>query len=470
MYHHSTPAVLSWGCATLQNLACFGVDGCAEIVKLGGAEAILTAMRFHPEDLLLQSAALIALHSLTCSSQEHAQFIFRLGGVEPAVRALQALPRSVEVQERGLALICALARASPESRAAVMSACGIAALHVALHAHMAEAGSKADSNVLVADEYCLQVQPPNSAQLVLDAMHTFPEDTTVQTAACLALRDLARGTAARQAEVVSLGGLDSVLDILRQQPRSLEVQRAGCKALHALALGSAAHEAKFMELRGMEVLLAAMASFPGEVELVEPSVLTLRLLLQGHPGAWERVPAEDVQPVLRVVSLNLGRPALLEECALVLTEVAAYGEVHQFMIATWDEGTEGLQLVCPKGVRMVCRIFEAHPTRNSLQVVAARCMTAIMRGEKIIARDFFTAGALDLLTRTLSTNVRNPAVLVPFFVAMETLVDSAKSNGVKDKAQAAQQMFIPAPQHSCRQAVLRFPVCAFSVCFRLGKS
>mmetsp|Transcript_64439 Transcript_64439/g.173220 ORF Transcript_64439/g.173220 Transcript_64439/m.173220 type:complete len:156 (+) Transcript_64439:112-579(+) len=108
--HRRSAEVQATGCIAVTTLS--SSPACrADIVQKGGAEAVMAAMRTHPDNVKVQLCGCRALSSLAASREGVVQTV-RLGGIELLTTALELHSNCAGVQQYGNEAIASLRVAS----------------------------------------------------------------------------------------------------------------------------------------------------------------------------------------------------------------------------------------------------------------------------------------------------------------------------------------------------------------------
>jgi hypothetical protein len=196
-------AKLSTACITrlrglmLTSKGRFSPDGTVEVMSVGGATAILSAMRSHVSAEDVQQGGCQALHSLMRKSPEGQAAVLSAGGVKAVVAAMRAHPSVEKVQFYAIGALFNLVRNSPGGQAAVLVAGGVAAVVAAMGTHqMAEMLQIGAMGALfhfsrARELGCMEALARGGAAAAVRAsMEALPQDTRIQRLGVMLLAQL----------------------------------------------------------------------------------------------------------------------------------------------------------------------------------------------------------------------------------------------------------------------------------------
>ncbi|CCW61713.1 unnamed protein product [Phytomonas sp. EM1] len=212
------------GCLVIGTM-CWNPDLKAEIVRLGGIDIIIKALKEHYMSFGLVKNACRAVDQIAFNSEKYRDEMCDKGVIPLVVRGMQRHPTFDRVQMHGCIALSYLSW-SDKGHAAQIRECG---------------GYKA----------------------IMDAMRIHPNNQEVQEHACHALV----GIYALPSDDLS-PALVQVVAAMRRFEKSPEIQEEGCRAIVTLSLLSTANKDLLYDLKAPEVVITAMKNFL-HVELIQ---------------------------------------------------------------------------------------------------------------------------------------------------------------------------------------------------------
>ena len=276
----------------------------AAIAAMGLTEAVV-ALRAHMVDARVAENACDRLGSLSRTNR-HEQAATEAGVLEAVVEAMRAHPQVAAVQEQGCCALhfvcCGFDAAGEARRQRAADAGAIEAAVNALRAHrqvcvVQRWGCWALAKVCYGDEAAglarsQRATEAGAIEAAVAAMRAHPQVAEVQEEGCNALAILCQGTNAaarsRSQRAAVAGALEEVLAAMRAHPQEVMVQAKGCEALLNVCGGGASAAARARRRRATEsggrvAVAAAMQAHPGEGVFCEQLQRHGQLLLDALP-------------------------------------------------------------------------------------------------------------------------------------------------------------------------------------------
>eukprot|EP01043_Picozoa_sp_COSAG02_P014216 COSAG02_NODE_582_length_20017_cov_26.599608_10_plen_585_part_00 len=254
----------------------------AQVVRAGGIDVLLAAMRAHPAIEEVQHNCARTLDNLIAFDPstdpegndlgEIDGLIVAAGCIELLIAASHAHPSSVQVQEVCCGALSNLLLANEEHCAKAVAAGGIDVLIVAMRAYpsaelVQQCCASALETLSLLEKHRAVVVAVGAIDLLHVGMLTHPAAVLVQEECGRALGTLALSEENRTT-IVAAGGIDVLTAAMRDHPAVEEVQEQCGRALGTLAL-SEENRTTIVAAGGIDVLTAAMRDHPAVEEVQE---------------------------------------------------------------------------------------------------------------------------------------------------------------------------------------------------------
>ena len=239
----------------------------AEEQRSAVVSAYLFSMDAHPDLGAVQEEAMVALCHLIAKGNG-IRTLVKTGGVDSIVLAMRLHVKSANIQQKGSTALSQVAVVDGPCRAAIVAADGVSALVEAMNHHGSTAGvlercCTALAAIAGGDSVC-KAACVNAGVVpaVVSAMTEFLRRGTMQIGGATLLSHLAAGEEELRIGVASSGGLIAVCDGMREHGGLLQMQQIGCQCLHNMSRGSLHCIQGICEADGLKRCVCACRWYP----------------------------------------------------------------------------------------------------------------------------------------------------------------------------------------------------------------
>ncbi len=269
--HASHKAAQARACAALWSLATQDKELKSSIARAGGSDALLAAVNYHSQDLVVMEQGLGALWSLAADADSKTDIIS--GGLTTLLALMRLHHTDAMIQEKCLGIIWQLGTIAGNKRT-LASAGAISATLAAMRVFMRHAAGVLEQACGVVMVLALEKETRNDLaaeggiELLVEALRAHPLLDGVAGSALGGLMNLGgRPDAELQVKIVAAGSIPVILAAMRAH-KSKAVQMRGSGAVRVLARGSVENQLALFKAGAIPVLLEAMRTLDDPDALV----------------------------------------------------------------------------------------------------------------------------------------------------------------------------------------------------------
>lgn len=198
-----------------------------------------------------------------------------------------------------------------------------------------------------------QVEAASAVSLIVEFMMTYPDDSSVQAAACRALRGLILPSAKTLQPTKARDCVELVAAAMRRHQLSEEVQNSACIALASIAGALPDMQSVVATNGGVEQVIAAMAQFPEIAQLQYAACAAVASLAANHPMNQTAIAASRGLEAIAMAMQDHENDCALQQVACgALGNLAANHPNNQSAIASCD----GFQRIKAAMLRHSCSV------------------------------------------------------------------------------------------------------------------
>lgn len=255
------------------------------ITRLGGAEALVGAMRNHPGDCEVQREACGAMRAVATKNPLGTRRLLEQGASGVCLCAIAECPDEA-VADAACGALEALQNGLPDhdsvssTRLRAEREAGLRYCEEQYRRHLPAndkiilQGLLGATNVFLTDT-SFRHRVLGLIELVVACMQAFPGYCKVQLLACANLLSLTSDHQAKEeavAKVAQAGGIGAVLQAMKDLPTNLEIQRLAICVTRNLVRNSNGNKTLAVKAQGIPTLLGAMKRFSKDAKLQEEAI------------------------------------------------------------------------------------------------------------------------------------------------------------------------------------------------------
>jgi len=356
------------GARILANLA--GTPfGRTYIAKMNGIEALLAAMRQHPEVKPVQECSVAALSNLSASHAENQMMIAAKGGIEVLIAAMRQHLSKPLVQQYGATALRNLTLHNAENKKTIAKLGGIEALVSAMKTHpevasVQQYAADAIQNIALHNaENKVTIQQRGGIEVLIKAMRSHPTESRVQQYTCFALANLSANNADNAALIAEQGAIKEIIVAMNNHRGKPGVQRYGASALKYLAGENKDNQEKIAECDGIKALVAAMTTHRTNDAVQQYAASALKNLAANN-SRNKTVIATDggIGVLLTAMRSHRMKPLVQQHAASALQNLAG------------NHTNNKLRIAADGGIPLIIAAMSNHPRQSQVQRYAASAL------------------------------------------------------------------------------------------------
>ena len=346
----------------------------------------------------VQEEAMTALCTIVAKG-DGIKTLVKTGGVESIVLAMRLHVAKGELQQRGAAALEKVAAFGPVQRAAVVRSEALAALVDAIRAHadtpaVIERCTNTLATISAGDLTCKRAcVATHVPQVVIAGMLRHLRRTNLQIRGLAVLASLTAGDSDCKQAVLAHGGVGAVCVAMQEHGRDVEAQSYGCSALGHLARGDMVCVHAVVRSAAIRRLVTAMRWYPTHSQLVLTAVGALATLSSNDDAEVARELMEEkvIGAIVGAADKNKRRAAISHAA------LTAFGNMILIV------GSEAIAASLHYHVfQLVAELMDALPRSPALLIQACHCYlnaaAASLDAKEEIITHSYVKGAHHILT------------------------------------------------------------------------
>jgi hypothetical protein len=230
-------------------------------------QSYIGAMQGNVELVAVQTEAMVALCNIVAKGNG-IRTLVRTGGLDSIILAMRIHIESVDIQQRGATALSQVACVDPQLRAAVVEANGVLVLAEAMRAHrdMPAVLERSCTALAVVSEGNLECKrsliQTGALAAIASAMRRHPRRGNLQARGCCALAGVASGDLSCQLDIVNSGGVAAISAAMEMHSGLSDVVAHGATALERVARGGEGCIPSIVRTGGVRCLVSALRWYP----------------------------------------------------------------------------------------------------------------------------------------------------------------------------------------------------------------
>ncbi|KEG13036.1 hypothetical protein DQ04_01251090 [Trypanosoma grayi] len=392
--HYTSPGLVKNACRALAQVA-FNCDAYREEMSASGViPLIIKGMAQHPNYDRVQMHGCVALSYLSWNNEANSAQITSNNGYSVIVDAMRNHVHNYEVQEHASRALANIGTVPSEELTPALEQI-VAAMR--RHDQVSEVQEEACRAIvtlsLVSPTYKDKLYELNCVECVVAAMRNFRSNQVVQQEACNALAHLAYEHAKLNKAVTELKGVEALLLAMKTYVNAPKVQLNACGGLSALAFDNTVAQQQIYDLGGVACVIRAMENFE-RLRMLELGCSVLGTL------AWnaeikEKVAVVAIPEILKAMRVHHNSPLLQKSTCRAISQFAFNSENNR-------------QLLSESGaIPLIVNAMRTHITTDKLLVHGIKALTYLCWENAQAAEAIINEGIEDVLQ--VIANTYSPA-------------------------------------------------------------